>query len=677
MQKGETSLLKIVTDHMLDLVSLTDMEGNFTFAGKSHAILGYDPADLLGKNVMDFVHPDDYQYVLEEFMAFVSSGEKRTVEYRNRCRNGDFIWLETIGKILKDENKIPCGIVFSSRNITDRKQMEKALKKSDRLASLTVDSLSAHLAILNEKGTIIAVNQAWRQFAESNSAELSKTGEGVNYFDICDNAGGPDAGSAANFASGMRAVLAGEKDEFIAEYPCHSPTEQRWFIGRVTRFPANGETRLVVAHENVTMRKQAEEELENFFSVNLDLLCIADIHGNFLKVNKEWENMLGYTADELHNTKFLDFVHPADMDATLAAMSQLARQKKVINFVNRYKSKEGFYHFIEWRSFPKGDLIYAAARDITEKKRTEEALRESETRLRGIMESTPDAIIMMDHGGAISFWNPAAEEILGYRAKEAIGQNLHELLAPERYHKAFQAAFPEFLKAGRGNAVGKTVELSALHKSGYEIMVALTLSAVSVQERWHAVGVLRDVTEQKKMEEELTLLATTDNLTGLFNRRVFMEKLARETARCQRYNKTAAVMILDLDHFKSINDTYGHAGGDSVLRQFASLLTETIRETDVAGRVGGEEFAVLLPEATVHEAASLAQRILHCVRKSFVATDAGKIRFTTSIGFAQLQADDTHTDQLLARADTALYRAKANGRDRAEAGCDGNNVPEC
>ena len=168
-----------------------------------------------------------------------------------------------------------------------RIRLEQYAMKAELLEA--VDAISAHLAIINETGTIIAVNKAWERFARYNTAEMSRIGIGINYFDICDNTNGPDAGIAAEFAQGMRAVLAGEKSGFIMEYPCHSDTEKRWFVGRVTRFFANGGPRLVVAHENITIRKQAEEELENFFEVNLDLLCIADVHGNFIKVNREWK----------------------------------------------------------------------------------------------------------------------------------------------------------------------------------------------------------------------------------------------------------------------------------------------------------------------------------------------------------------------------------------------------
>ncbi|MGM0404373.1 MAG: diguanylate cyclase, partial [Thermodesulfobacteriota bacterium] len=355
----------------------------------------------------------------------------------------------------------------------------------------------------------------------------------------------------------------------------------------------------------------------------------------------------------------LDWIHKA---------ASIGTQQFV--WMNRKVSGEIFWEHVTLRAIRLGDMdrVMATSIDITERKRAEQQLHESEERLRGITESTRDAIIMMDPKGAISFWNPAAETILGYRSEEAIGRDLHELLAPKRYLEAFRAAFPPFRKTGRGNAIGKTVEMSAIQKKGHEIIISLTLSAVFLQGEWHAAGVIRDVTEHRKMQEDLAKMASVDELTGLFNRRVFMEYLEHEVSRFKRYKKTAIVMMLDLDHFKKINDTHGHAAGDMVLRQFGGLLKATVRETDISGRVGGEEFALLLPETTLDDAMLLAKRILKNVRESVVATVAGDVRYTTSIGFAELQQDDTHIDQLMARADAALYRAKNKGRNRVEMG---------
>jgi two-component system sensor histidine kinase/response regulator len=140
--------------------------------------------------------------------------------------------------------------------------------------------------------------------------------------------------------------------------------------------------------------------------------------------------------------------------------------------------------------------VHSIVVDITARKR-------AEARLRGITDSAQDAIIMMDPQGAVSFWNPAAESILGYGAEEAIGKHLHALLTPERYLEAHRAAFPEFFRSGRGNAVGKTVELAARRKDGREIAIDLSLSAVSLGGKWHAVGILRDITNRKQAEQAL------------------------------------------------------------------------------------------------------------------------------------------------------------------------------
>ena len=145
-------------------------------------------------------------------------------------------------------------------DITERKRVEEAIRESERFLHATIDSFSANLCVLDETGTIVTVNKSWRDFAEANLPAPRDAVVGANYLAVSDAATGPDAEGAAAFAAGIRAVMCGEREEFSMEYPCHSPTEQRWFIGRVTRFPGPGIRRVVVTHENITHRKQAEEQ---------------------------------------------------------------------------------------------------------------------------------------------------------------------------------------------------------------------------------------------------------------------------------------------------------------------------------------------------------------------------------------------------------------------------------
>ena len=168
---------------------------------------------------------------------------------------------------------------------------------------------------------------------------------------------------------------------------------------------------------DITKEKEQSTELESFFSINLDLLCIADLNGNFIKTNKAWSDILGYSTEDLNHKKFLEFVHPDDIQATLDEMVKLGNQMQVLNFVNRYRCKDGTYKFIEWRSQPKGNLIYAAARDITERIENERTLRESEERYRLLFETAHEGIVVAQ-GTKLVYFNPKFEELTGYNASE-------------------------------------------------------------------------------------------------------------------------------------------------------------------------------------------------------------------------------------------------------------------
>ncbi len=171
--------------------------------------------------------------------------------------------------------------------------------------------------------------------------------------------------------------------------------------------------------------------------------------------------------------------------------------------------------------------LIGVSADITESKKVEMELLESERRMRSITTSAQDAILMMDNKGRIAFWNPAAERIFGFTSEEAIGQNLHQFIVPQRFHQAHQAAFPEFLKTGQGTAIGKTLDLQARKKDGNEIDIQLSLSAVEISNQFHAIGIIRDVTEQKKMEAAL-IKAKQDAEMASKSKSIFLANMSHE-----------------------------------------------------------------------------------------------------------------------------------------------------
>ena len=180
--------------------------------------------------------------------------------------------------------------------------------------------------------------------------------------------------------------------------------------------------------------------------------------------------------------------------------------------------------------------------------------------------------------------------------------------------------------------------------------------------------VARDITKRKCAEDELRQLASTDSLTGLPNRRHFIAQLEEELARVQRHDALrAAVLMLDLDHFKLINDRHGHATGDAVLQHFATLIGEGLRKIDSVGRIGGEEFAIILAGADAAAALSFAERLRLKVEQTPLMQEGRPIPVTVSIGISAMSAADVSADAALIRADQALYRAKQAGRNRVEA----------
>ena len=256
---------------------------------------------------------------------------------------------------------------------------------------------------------------------------------------------------------------------------------------------------------DITESKKQAEELEGFFRVNLDLLCIADIDGRFLKTNAAWGEILGYSSEELDGKRFLDFVHPDDLQATLDAMGTLARGAKVMNFVNRYRSKDGSYRFIEWRSHPKGRLIYAAARDITEHRLVEDARRSERLRLASIIEGT--------NVGTWEWNVRTGETVFNERWAEIIGYALHEI-SPVSIETWMRFAHPEDLKKSgellqkhfAGELAYYECESRMRHRDGRWVWV-LDRGRVS---QWNEdgspllmQGTHQDITELKRREEEL------------------------------------------------------------------------------------------------------------------------------------------------------------------------------
>jgi len=305
----------------------------------------------------------------------------------------------------------------------------------------------------------------------------------------------------------------------------------------------------------------------------------------------------------------------------------------------------------------------AVIQDVTDAALKERRIHEDQQRFRAIFDQIQDyAIYTLDLEGRIVDWNRTLYRLGGWTAEDVVGKHVSIFFPPTEFDA--NASGQVLTRASRRGSVeieGRRVRKDGSVYWGDAVVTALPDKVGNVT---GFVVISRDISEQKDRQDELLRLATTDPLTGTFNRRFATERLAEAFDRHKRYASPATVLMIDIDHFKKVNDTYGHDAGDVVLQGLAKLLRAQLRGVDMVARWGGEEFLVLMPETPAEPSAVVAERILAAVRATPFAVSGGTVRITVSIGAASFTPDVASADALVKQADMALYDAKSAGRDR-------------
>ncbi len=301
--------------------------------------------------------------------------------------------------------------------------------------------------------------------------------------------------------------------------------------------------------------------------------------------------------------------------------------------------------------------------DITERKRLEGELERQRQLLDTVLSNIDACVYMKDRDHRYLYVNNRTAEQYGRPIEGIVGRLEGEVLPPEQARLFWDLDEQVFASGKRQSGEETLVAPDGQTRHFWSIKVPLQQEGQPDA----LIGFSSDITELHLLKEELRRQANTDQLTGISNRRHFLEAAGTELARSRRYGHALSVLLFDLDHFKEINDRHGHQAGDRVLMESARHSQALIRDSDLIGRMGGEEFAVLLPETGHGDAAALAQRLCAALRGLQLRGDwNGTITATASVGVAQLQATDSTIESLLARADRAMYLAKQGGRDRVE-----------
>lgn len=401
--------------------------------------------------------------------------------------------------------------------------------------------------------------------------------------------------------------------------------------------------------------REKTEELDSYFNSALDLFCIANLDGHFLKLNPAWQDALGYAIGDLQGKRFLDFVHPDDLAATLEVVATLAAQQPITGFINRFRHKNGSWRLIEWRTQPRGKVLLAAARDVTERKKADDAVRLAAS----VFANSQEGITITDPHNHIIDVNAAFSRITGYARAEVLGKNPSVLKSGHQDENFYAQMWHAIQSQGRWQG-----EIWNRRKSGEIYAEILSIDAVldETGKIQHYVGVFSDISPIKHHQAELERIAHFDTLTGLPNRRLLADRLQQCIARSQRGGGRLAVCYLDLDGFKPVNDQFGHESGDQLLIEIGRRLSGISRSGDTVARVGGDEFVLLLSDLDdLAECRQALKRLLAAICQPVVLQQA-TVSVSASIGVTLYPDDDADPDTLLRHADQAMYQVKASGK---------------
>ncbi|MCG8487624.1 MAG: EAL domain-containing protein [Chromatiales bacterium] len=414
-------------------------------------------------------------------------------------------------------------------------------------------------------------------------------------------------------------------------------------------------------------RKQAEDKLQLLLDTTVEGIFGVDSQGITTFVNPSASRMLGYKPEELINQENHQLIHHTHADGSPYPASECCMLKVLeggsVNTVDNelFWRKDGSSFPVEYSSKPiyrKGEIVGAVVnfRDISERKHAEKRIR---TLLQAI-EQSPVSVVMTDTNGDIEYVNKAFEITTGYEANEVLGKNPRILKSentPAEYFKELWQAIISG-QSWRGELQNRKKDGNLFWERAYIAPVVDETGSTS-----HYLAVKEDITLQKQQEKKILHQANYDSLTNLPNRFLTLDRLSQIIKEAQRNQHMAAVLFLDLDDFKKVNDSMSHEAGDKLLIQAAKRLKDSVRIDDTVSRLGGDEFIILL--GSLHgekEVLPIAEKILNCFKPPFLL-DGRELILTASIGIAIYPSDGDNPAELLRNADTAMYQSKEQGRN--------------
>ena len=643
----------------------------------------------------------------------------------SRLRLGAFVSSEShptfdvfFKKLLSGEGRETCELVFEKKgnglfwarleatcfeggevcramltDITERKRMEQALQESEWRTRIVSELTTDYIFVVDVDPSGV-FKLRW---ASDNLFRM--TGRTVEEAATSDTWGSiihPD--DITRFFDFAKQILSTAE---AGEFECRAFYKlggERWI--RIYARPQVGKEAkvetIVGAIQDITERKHAEEQLKesekrfrNLVETTSDWIWEIDANGVYTYASPRIRDILGFEPSEVLGKRLGEFMPPDEVQRVVGILTPIfAVRSSFSNLENKNFHKDGRVVVLETSGIPivDHDGVFCGYRgidrDITERKQVEEKLAYQAN----LLANVNDAIIASDAEYRLTAWNSAAEALYGWKAEEVLGRNGLEIIQTQWSEEDAESMRRTIAETGRWRG-----EATQVRRDGTRIPVeisSLTLRDASGRTVGY-ISVNRDITHRKQSEDELhrareslmamnldletalareKQLAHTDVLTGINNRRHLYELAEHEFEIATRYRQPLSVIMFDLDHFKEVNDIFGHAVGDHMLQRVTQIARSELRSADVIGRYGGEEFVVVLPMTNAHHAYPLAERIRTRVAAIRVPTEKGDAFVTLSIGIVEMfhSPKIDSIDDLIRRADEAMYAAKQAGRNRTE-----------
>jgi Amt family ammonium transporter len=629
-------------------------------------LVGGSENELIGLPFWEVVHPDHRELVRERGEARLR-GEAVPSRYQFKIlrRDGSERWIDfTAGKILFEGAPAGLGTAFDVTELRAALAAREASEERLRLAQEAAQIVTWEWEVGADRLICSPYAEALFGLGPGELVSSEAFAAVVHPEDL------------PGFARAVRtAVRTGEP--MVHEVRLRTPRGERWVLeqARVVR-QADGSVRLLGAAHDITRRKLVELALEasrEQFRVlvehQAELVAKLDEHGCLSYVSPSFCEFFARPAHELLGGP-APFLVEGERNAS-EVLRRLIVPPHSLRFERRLQGRSG-WRWISWSCTALLDEarrvteILAVGRDSTERKRAEEALYEEKERAQVTLAAIADGVVRTDATGHVDFLNPVAERLTGWSLINAYGRPVQEVvqLLEERTRRPVASPLERCLREQR--PIQDTTPLVLVERSGGEAEVRTSVSPLRDRdgELRGAVLVFSDLTPLRTAEREMQHLATHDPLTGLPNRRAFEERLSSELLAARAGRHEVALLYLDLDEFKLVNDTCGHTAGDHLVRQVAEVLRGALRQEDWLARLGGDEFGILLPATNAHQARRHASDLVRTLHQQRFSWEGRSFDVGASIGVVPLGEINGDWTAVLAAADAACYAAKEGGRAR-------------